>query len=450
MQTSTQASAKLFFGTIVQSQAVVPPTAQSTLQLANVCTNPVIIQAVRDQLKSALSVTIVRGIFGSLPPHLTPSKDVQDFWEAYLDEIQGTNSEGSKMEEEWGLWELCFRSWKALHSVFQSSEGGRYAVLFSRLTYKLYLSSTRLSTPHLIHLAIQQYFQPIRDALSLSSRDPSPSVPSKKQALFPLAEILFRVYARLDTHKLGAQILQVVRPSLGLLEKEGWVERAVKVRFEQAQGTWLLGDRRIPQAHTSLHRAFLSCPSNTLAMFHNRRLILVSLLTTSILLGTLPTGKLLDHFQLTDQFGPLVCGIRYGDLRSWRRGLGETGGNERVDRMEWFRRKKVLGVLREKGVILVWRSLLRRTLLIYRSCLQQPSSGQSDRVALPLSFFLTALRFGTEDDSLDIDDAECIVCNLISLGYVKAVILRGTQMVVFSKETGMGFPPISRVPLRTV
>lgn len=89
------------------------------------------------------------------------------------------------------------------------------------------------------------------------------------------------------------------------------------------------------------------------------------LLTTSLLLGLLPSQALLDAFDLSAQFKPFVQAILHGDMHSWKAGLGldgnENAGGVGRKRAEWFRTRGILGVLREKGEVLVWRSLLRRT-----------------------------------------------------------------------------------------
>lgn len=96
--------------------------------------------------------------------------------------------------------------------------------------------------------------------------------------------------------------------------------------------------------------------------FRNRRLILIRLTTTSLLLGTLPATSLLDAFGLREMFEPLAHGIRHGDLATYRQALGVGSGPNALARAEHFRKFKVLGILREKGEVLVWRSLLRKTL----------------------------------------------------------------------------------------
>lgn len=95
--------------------------------------------------------------------------------------------------------------------------------------------------------------------------------------------------------------------------------------------------------------------------FKNRRLILIRLVTTSLLLGILPARSLLEAFGLYGMFRPVVYGIQHGDLDTFRQALGDGPAPFALERAEWFRTYKVLGILREKGEVLVWRSLLRKT-----------------------------------------------------------------------------------------
>lgn len=79
----------------------------------------------------------------------------------------------------------------------------------------------------------------------------------------------------------------------------------------------------------------------------------IRLLTCQILLGYFPARKLLDHFQLHAQFGPLIEAIRTGDRAMYYRCFEEWG--------PWYRKRGLWLVLREKGEVLVWRSLFRNT-----------------------------------------------------------------------------------------
>lgn len=97
----------------------------------------------------------------------------------------------------------------------------------------------------------------------------------------------------------------------------------------------------------------------------------------------------------------------------------------------------------------------------------------TDRPSLPISWFLTALRFTTSDKSYDMQDAECICISLLDQvrlcfvcvcarpetddrnwvflsvqGFVRAYIVHSSQLLVFSKEADMGFPSIARVRMK--
>lgn len=84
-----------------------------------------------------------------------------------------------------------------------------------------------------------------------------------------------------------------------------------------------------------------------------RRAIFIRLLTCQILLGSFPAPHLLTHFNLDAQFGPLITAIRTGDRAMYYTCFETWGG--------WYRKRGLWLVLREKGEVLVWRSLFRNT-----------------------------------------------------------------------------------------
>jgi hypothetical protein len=83
------------------------------------------------------------------------------------------------------------------------------------------------------------------------------------------------------------------------------------------------------------------------------RAIFIRLLTCQILLGHFPATILLDHFNLHAQFGPLLEAIKWGDRAQYYRHFNKWS--------EWFRKRGLWLVLREKGEVLVWRSLFRNS-----------------------------------------------------------------------------------------
>lgn len=95
----------------------------------------------------------------------------------------------------------------------------------------------------------------------------------------------------------------------------------------------------------------LLLPNCSTESFSSNRAIFIRLLTCQILLGHFPTPMLLDHFNLRAQFGPLLQAIKWGDRALYYQHFNRWS--------EWFRQRGLWLVLREKGEVLVWRSLFR-------------------------------------------------------------------------------------------
>ena len=87
------------------------------------------------------------------------------------------------------------------------------------------------------------------------------------------------------------------------------------------------------------------------------RAIFIRLLTCQILLGHFPSPLLLDHFNLHAQFGPLLQAIKWGDRALYYQHFNRWS--------EWFRQRGLWLVLREKGEVLVWRSLFRHAWVLH-------------------------------------------------------------------------------------
>lgn len=89
---------------------------------------------------------------------------------------------------------------------------------------------------------------------------------------------------------------------------------------------------------------------------HKQRAIFIRLLTCQILLGYFPASILLNHFNLHAQFRPLLQAIKWGDRAQYYQHFNKWS--------EWFRQRGLWLVLREKGEVLVWRSLFRNAWVV--------------------------------------------------------------------------------------
>lgn len=82
------------------------------------------------------------------------------------------------------------------------------------------------------------------------------------------------------------------------------------------------------------------------------RLILEFLIPTRMILGRMPSDELLHEYQLADPYMGLKYALIKGDVYSY---MGILDQN-----VEYFTRTFSYLVLRGRGLVLVWRSLLRR------------------------------------------------------------------------------------------
>lgn len=142
-------------------------------------------------------------------------------------------------------------------------------------------------------------------------------------------------------------------PPLGLFPA------AQRVTFLYYLGRYLFANSHFYRAQLALQAAYdqchVRCP-------RQRRLILIYLIASNIVLGRFPSATLLQRPEaagLADKFGPICIAIARGDIPSFRRYLDLDSENA-----EWFLRKRILLQLSNRCEVLVWRSLARRTFLL--------------------------------------------------------------------------------------
>jgi len=190
------------------------------------------------------------------------------------------------------------------------------------------------------------------------------------------------------------------------------------------------------QAHDELVLAFDMCINTN---YNTKRIIFIYLLSTSIPLGRLPHPGLLAYFSLSDQFSPLIRATRLGDIATYRSALS---GKWRA----WFARRGVWMMLREKGEVIVWRSLIRRVVLLARE--RMPTMFSTAVKAPPTVAFtdiLTALHVSSKDATYTMNDVESMCCSLLDQGYIKGYILHSRYTLVLQKSDTLGFPPPSSI-----
>lgn len=134
-----------------------------------------------------------------------------------------------------------------------------------------------------------------------------------------------------------------------------------RVTYLYYLGRYLFANSHFFSAQITLQSAYDQCHSHFLKQ---RRLILIYLVASSIILGNFPTPKLLQRpeaFGLSEKFFPLCSVLAKGDLTSFRRLLRLDNANNVA---HWFLRKRILAQFKNRCEVIIWRSLARRTFLI--------------------------------------------------------------------------------------
>ena len=161
-------------------------------------------------------------------------------------------------------------------------------------------------------------------------------------------------------------------PPLGLFPA------AQRVTFLYYLGRYLFANNHFCRAQLALQTAYDQCHAQCISQ---RRLILIYLITSNIILGRFPSSRLLQRPEATglaEKFQPICTAIAKGDLASFRKYIDLDAQDA-----EWFLRKRILLQLTNRCEILVWRSLARRTFLLSGSQGAVTSQGDVTRKAAP-------------------------------------------------------------------
>ncbi|KAI5449722.1 hypothetical protein NCC49_004087 [Naganishia albida] len=277
--------------------------------------------------------------------------------------------------------------------------------------------------------------------------DKGDTVAKRGDETFALGNVCWKVYDQLHAYRLLDTVIQTyasIRPSALSRLNAPCTSMAERVGYWYWTGKLSLAKGDVRRARDGLKEAFDMCPVNA---ERNLRAIFIRLLTCQILLGSFPAPHLLTHFNLAAQFGPLITAIRTGDRALYYRCFEQWGG--------WYRKRGLWLVLREKGEVLVWRSLFRNTYRIWTET-NPPLNPAAKSARCPTTIFLTAMRLslaqcGEEDVSPE--DVVSILASLIDQSYIKGQLSYSQQYLVMRKAEGdpfAGFPAVANVRPRQI
>jgi hypothetical protein len=245
----------------------------------------------------------------------------------------------------------------------------------------------------------------LKRAYSLVVNDRLPAEDSKKLASLELVNQLFRIYFKLNTvHLCRSLIRQVEGPSFPSFEQ---FPISHQVTFCFFAGRLRLFDDDFKATEQHLGFAFRHCPQK---YWKSRRQILIYLIPARIVLGKLPSTRLIHKYQLSQYYERLVYCIRIGNVAGVEASLKQWE--------EFFIRRGVYFVLEHLKLI---------TLRVFFKRIYQLLG--STRLKLP--DLLCALKVAGYE--MDIDELECCLANLIYQGYIKGYIAHQRHILVVSK-----------------
>ena len=242
----------------------------------------------------------------------------------------------------------------------------------------------------------------------------------KKTPQLHVVNALFKVYFELNALHLCKNLINAV--NLPTFLPFDSFPKSEKVTYNFYVGRLAVFEDAYERAEKHLTYAFAKCHKSSKK---NIRLILRYLIPVKLILGILPSKKLLETYGL-NEFRDVVEAMRRGDARLLDSAL-DAGEAE-------FIRQGTYLIL-EKLRMSVYRTLFKRVHAIHGAA--EPA--KSNQVALRK--FQIALEWCGAD--VDADEVECIVANLIFRKFVKGYISHKNKVVVLSKTDA--FPSLKSV-----
>lgn len=239
---------------------------------------------------------------------------------------------------------------------------------------------------------------------------------TKKWGMMFLINHLFAIAFRLNNFAIVESFRRAMLRETELMQL---FHLSHRITHSYHLGRLALFNSHYQEAEKELSFAFRRCHRDCRT---NKRLLLIHLIPLQLLRGCLPAQELLEKYDLRP-YMEVVAALRIGHVHRYKEAL--------VAHQSFFVQWGVLLML-ERALLLVYRRLLKRVQLI------------TGLVQMPLRRFLTALALLKEHDT-DVDEAECILSNLILRNLVRGYISHEKRVLVLSKKDP--FPPVAQAPL---
>lgn len=227
---------------------------------------------------------------------------------------------------------------------------------------------------------------------------------SKRIGMLTLVNQMFKVYFRINK-------LHLCKPLIRAIDSYQYKENfslSQQITYRYFVGRKAMFDSDYKAADEYLTYAFENCHKLSR---RNKRLILIYLVPVKMLLGYMPSYKVLEKYDVVE-FWELVCAVCQGNLKLF---------DEIMEKHESFFIKCGIYLIVDKLKIIAYRNLFRKVYLILNTH------------QIPVEALQEALVFLGQTD-VDLDETQCIVANLIYEGKIKGYISHQHRKVVVSKQ----------------
>ncbi|KAJ6532270.1 hypothetical protein DFH09DRAFT_1044228 [Mycena vulgaris] len=247
----------------------------------------------------------------------------------------------------------------------------------------------------------------------------SPVDESRKWGVYYVVGLAMKSYFKVKRISLTRNIIKVLENNADIPALELY-PRSHQVTYRYYLGMLSFLNEEYVKAEQELTLAFYHCHVDA---HDNQARILAYLIPLRILRGHLPSDELMYRFPiLADIFAPFTAAIRTGDIAAF---------DSALERREARLIELNLLLTVEKARELCLRGLFRRVWV---------ASAKGTRI--PLSMFHCALLIS--GIKVEIEEAECLVANLVYKGFMRGYISHEKQMVVLASTNA--FPRLADRP----
>ncbi|KAI0053718.1 hypothetical protein FA95DRAFT_1552221 [Auriscalpium vulgare] len=240
----------------------------------------------------------------------------------------------------------------------------------------------------------------------------SPYQLSRKWGVYYVVGLVLKSYFRVRRISLSKNILRALEANRDIPPLQEY-PKAHQVTYRYYLGMLSFLNEDYAKAEPELTFAFYNCHIDA---HNNHERILTYLIPLRFLRGHLPSRELLDRFPVLDQlYMPFITALRKGDIKGFDAAL-DRSERRLVDLNVW------LTVEHAREICI--RGLFRRVWV---------ASQKGNRI--PIAMFHAALRISGMD--VPVEEAECLVANMIYKGYMRGYISHEKQMVVLANNNAL-------------